>query len=70
MKRMVEEVTLIDTQVGALYKEGAKKEQGSGEPVLASNFKSINEHDLLLSEGQGSRHTYNYSLTHGKGYSQ
>jgi len=32
MKRMVEEVTLIDKQVGALYKEGAKKDQGSGEP--------------------------------------
>ena len=32
MKRIVEEVTLIDKQVGSLYKEGAKKEQGSGEP--------------------------------------
>ena len=30
MKRMVEEVTLIDKQVGALYKEGTRKEQGSG----------------------------------------
>ena len=30
MKRMVEEVTLIDKQVGSLYKEGFKKEQGSG----------------------------------------
>lgn len=50
MKRIVEEVTLIDKQVGSLYKEGAKKEQSS--------------------EGQGSRHTYNYSLTQGRGYSQ
>ena len=49
MKRIVEEVTLIDKQVGSLYKEGSKKEQSS--------------------EGQGSRHTYNYSLTQGRGYS-
>ncbi len=31
MKRMVEEVTHIDKQVGSLYKEGTRKEQGSGE---------------------------------------
>lgn len=31
MKRIVEEVTLIDKQVGSLYKEGSRKEQGSGE---------------------------------------
>ena len=30
MKRIVEEVTLIDKQVGSLYKEGSRKEQGSG----------------------------------------
>ena len=30
MKRIVEEVTTIDKQVGTLYEEGAKKEQGSG----------------------------------------
>ncbi len=33
MKRIVEEVTLIDKQVGSLYKEGTRKEQGSGELV-------------------------------------
>ena len=31
MKRVVEEVTLIDKQVGTLYEEGPRKEQGSGE---------------------------------------
>jgi len=31
MKRVVEEVTLIDKQVGTLYEEGAKKDQGSGQ---------------------------------------
>ena len=31
MKRVVEEVTILDKQVGTLYEEGAKKEQGSGE---------------------------------------
>ena len=31
MKRVVEEVGVIDRQVGSLYKEGAKREQGSGE---------------------------------------
>lgn len=50
MKRIVEEVTVIDKQVGSLYREGPKKEQSS--------------------EGQSSRHTYNYSLTQGRGYSQ
>lgn len=30
MKRMVEEVTLIDKQVGSLYKDGSRKEQSSG----------------------------------------
>ena len=30
MKRVVEEVTLLDRQVGTLYEEGSKKEQGSG----------------------------------------
>ena len=32
MKRVVEEITLIDQQVGTLYEDGLKKEQGSGEP--------------------------------------
>jgi len=31
MKRVVEEVGVIDKQVGSLYKEGSRKEQGSGE---------------------------------------
>ena len=31
MKRVVEEVTVIDKQVGTLYEEGNKKDQGSGE---------------------------------------
>lgn len=31
MKRVVEEITVIDKQVGLLYVEGTKKEQGSGE---------------------------------------
>ena len=31
MKRVVEEVTLIDRQVATLYEEGAKKDQGSGQ---------------------------------------
>ena len=30
MKRVVEEITIIDKQVGLLYIEGTKKEQGSG----------------------------------------
>ena len=30
MKRVVEEVTLLDKQVATLYEDGAKKEQGSG----------------------------------------
>ena len=30
MKRVVEEVTTIDKQVGMLYEEGMKKDQGSG----------------------------------------
>ncbi len=30
MKRVVEEVTTIDQQVGTLYEEGSKKDQGSG----------------------------------------
>lgn len=33
MKRVVEEVTLIDKQVGTLYEEGAKKDQGSGQCI-------------------------------------
>ena len=31
MKRVVEEITIIDKQVGLLYIEGTKKEQGSGD---------------------------------------
>lgn len=31
MKRVVEEVTVIDKQVGTLYEEGNKKDQGSGQ---------------------------------------
>ena len=31
MKRVVEEVTVIDKQVGTLYEDGAKKDQGSGQ---------------------------------------
>ena len=30
MKRMVEEVTMIDKQVGLLFEEGVKKSEGSG----------------------------------------
>ena len=30
MKRVVEEVTLLDKQVATLYEDGTKKEQGSG----------------------------------------
>ena len=30
MKRVVEEVTLLDKLVGTLYEDGTKKEQGSG----------------------------------------
>lgn len=30
MKRMVEEVTMIDKQVGLLFEEGTKKSEGSG----------------------------------------
>lgn len=30
MKRVVEEVTVIDKQVGTLYEDGVKKDQGSG----------------------------------------
>lgn len=37
MKRVVEEITIIDKQVGLLYIEGTKKEQGSGKwTVLAT----------------------------------
>ena len=32
MKRVVEEITLIDQQAGSLYEDGLRKEQGSGEP--------------------------------------
>ena len=31
MKRVVEEVTVIDKQVGTLYEDGVKKDQGSGQ---------------------------------------
>lgn len=31
MKRVVEEVTLLDKQVSTLYEDGTKKEQGSGD---------------------------------------
>ena len=31
MKRVVEEITIIDKQVGLLYIEGTKKELGSGD---------------------------------------
>ncbi len=34
MKRVVEEVTLIDRQVGTLYEDGLRKEQGSGESLI------------------------------------
>ena len=40
MKRIVEEVTLIDKRVGALYKEGSKKDQGSGWPEVALRWFS------------------------------
>ena len=42
MKRVVEEVTIIDKQVGLLYIEGTKKEQGSGKgtaSVLLTTYK-------------------------------
>ena len=35
MKRVVEEVTLIDRQVATLYEEGAKKDQGSGQCYMS-----------------------------------
>ena len=31
MKRVVEEVTVIDKQVGTLYEDGVKRDQGSGQ---------------------------------------
>ena len=31
MKRLVEEITSIDKQVGLLYEEGSKKSEGSGQ---------------------------------------
>ena len=34
MKRVVEEVTVIDKQVATLYKEGSRRELGSGEQWL------------------------------------
>lgn len=40
MKRVVEEVTLIERQVGTLYEEGPRKEQGSGECHLTSQYGS------------------------------
>ena len=33
MKRVVEEVTVIDKQVGTLYEDGSKKDQGSGKSI-------------------------------------
>ena len=36
MKRIVEEVMLIDKQVGTLYEEGYKKEQGSGRKLFTA----------------------------------
>ena len=46
MKRVVEEVTLIDRQVGTLYEDGLKKEQGSGPSVII-----INNTTAVLSSG-------------------
>ena len=34
MKRVVEEITLLDKQVATLYEDGTKKEQGSGHGSL------------------------------------
>ena len=81
MKRVVEEVTLIDKQVGTLYEEGTKKEQGSGEasvPCCDDDFciKSLSVellgspcctlYDCVSVTDGGSRHTpYSYSLTQG-----
>ena len=79
MKRVVEEITLLDKQVATLYEEGIKKEQGSGEwlytpfsPVSARGARCVSDnvsdcclcHWLFTAEG-GSRHTYSYSLTQG-----
>ena len=53
MKRVVEEVTLIDKQVGTLYEEGAKKDQGSGQcSSYQSGCQLINEliDDQLISD--------------------
>ena len=36
MKRVVEEVTLLDKQVSTLYEDGTKKEQGSGKIIMIS----------------------------------
>ena len=36
MKRVVEEVTVIDKQVGTLYEDGVKKDQGSGQFIALS----------------------------------
>lgn len=43
MKRIVEEVTTIDKQVGTLYEEGAKKEQGSEGSRHTYNYHSITQ---------------------------
>ena len=50
MKRVVEEVTLLDKQVATLYEEGTKKEQGSGEwlytpfsPVSARGARCVSD---------------------------
>ena len=46
MKRVVEEITVIDKQVASLYKEGSRKDQGSGKDTgggHAAMFKLISE---------------------------
>ena len=76
MKRVVEEVSTIDRQVGSLYEEGAKKEMGSGNvelyergaPLSLYGISGEGRSSLLSLLSEGSRHTYQYSLTQGRGY--
>lgn len=39
MKRVVEDITAIDTQVGLLYEEGTRKAHSSGKSSLILSFK-------------------------------
>ena len=57
MKRLVEDVTLMDKQVGLLFEEGNKKTEGSGD------YRSRDYHVIRhLSE---TSRTFTYSITKG-----